>query len=113
MKTTPLHRHGLVKLFATALFVATALPVAADPFPNADLAAGERMHAEQCVACHAKRFGGEDGTAIYTRPDHRVTTLGELAQQLSRCTSMLKLDLFPEDEENIAAYLNKHYYKFQ
>ena len=42
-----------------------------------------------------------------------MNTVAELAQQLTRCTTMLKLDLFPEDEENIAAYLNKHYYKLQ
>ena len=113
MKTTPSHHFGLAQLMVASLFAAIAVPASAAPFADADMNAGERMHAEYCVACHTQRFGGEDGSAIYTRSDRRVNTVAELAQQLTRCTTMLKLDLFPEDEENIAAYLNKHYYKFQ
>jgi hypothetical protein len=71
------------------------------------------MHAAHCVECHAKRFGGEDGSDIYTRFERRVTTASALAQQITTCTTMLNLDLFPEDEQHLAAYLNKHYYKFQ
>jgi len=29
------------------------------------------------------------------------------------CTTMLKLELFPEDELNIAGYLTSRYYKFK
>ncbi len=113
MKTTQSSHYKLATVLVASVLAAIAIPASADPFPDADIAAGEKMHAEYCVECHTQRFGGEDGSAIYTRPDHRVTTLTELSQQLTRCTGMLKLDLFPEDEENIAAYLNKHYYRFQ
>ena len=113
MKTTPNHHFSLARLVLAGLFTAIAVPASAVPFADADIAVGEQMHAEYCVECHTQRFGGEDGSAIYTRADRRVNTVAELAQQLTRCTTMLKLDLFPEDEENIAAYLNKHYYKLQ
>ncbi len=113
MKATSSHHLSLARVLVASLFAAIASPASAAPFADADIDAGEQMHAEYCVECHTQRFGGEDGTAIYTRADRRVTNLAELAQQLTRCTTMLKLDLFPEDEENIAAYLNKHYYKFQ
>ena len=86
---------------------------AADPFPAADRAAGQRMHAEMCIECHARRFGDAAGAEIYTRFDRRVSTPGALEQQLTACTAMLDLDLFPEDEHHIAGYLNDRYYKFK
>ncbi len=107
----------IVSRLACAAVVAAglglALPAAADPFAGADLAAGARMHDELCIACHVQRFGGENGSAIYTRPDRRVRTASALTQQLTVCTTQLDLPLFPEDERHIAAYLNKHFYKFK
>ena len=100
-------RHSII----AALFVAT--PALADPFAGADVDAGEEIHADQCVACHASKFGGEDGSDIYTRADRRVTSPDGLLQQLTACTTMLNLGLFPDDERDVAAYLNKHYYKFE
>lgn len=92
-----------------------ALPASAlaDPFPGADHAAAKEMHKQMCVECHERRFGGEDGSAIYLRPDRRVTTPSALSQQLTACTTMLNLDLFPEDEHHLAGYLNKRYYRFE
>lgn len=85
----------------------------ANPFPEADPAHGKTLHAETCVACHEKDFGGEDGSAIYLRPDRRVNTLSALKSQLTACTTQLSLDLFPEDEADVGAYLNNRYYKFE
>lgn len=85
----------------------------ADPFAGADVEAGEFIHADQCVACHTAKFGGPDGSNAYTRADRRVTSPDSLLQQLTACTTVLNLGLFPEDERDIAAYLNKHYYKFE
>ncbi|MHB1373470.1 MAG: cytochrome c [Thauera sp.] len=96
-----------------ALMLALPPGAHADPFPGADLAAGKEMHTRMCVECHERRFGGEDGSAIYLRPDRRVTTPSALSQQLTACTTMLNLDLFPEDEHHLAGYLNKLYYKFE
>ena len=107
--TTP----GIARLLALAALAAAASSASADPCPGADLVAAKKLHAELCVQCHARHFGGEDGSAIYTRPDRRITTPSALAQQITTCTSMLRLALFPEDELNLAGYLNKHYYHFK
>ena len=98
-------------LTTTLLFASTS--VFANPFPDADLDAGETFHMEMCVQCHAERFGGEGGSEIYTRADRRVTSPDSLTQQLTACTTMLNLDLFPEDEHHIAGFLNKHFYQFE
>lgn len=99
---------------ATIAFV-LALPLAAgaDPFPDADHAAAKDLHTRMCVECHERQFSGEDGSAIYLRPDRRVTTPSALSQQLTTCTTMLNLELFPEDEHHLAGYLNTLYYKFE
>lgn len=104
---------NMPRTLTAALLLSASLPAVADPFPDADLVAAKKMHAELCVQCHESKFGGEDGSDIYTRADRRVTTPSALAQQLTACTTMLNLDLFPEDEHHLAGYLNKHYYKFE
>jgi len=64
--------------FAVCLLAAAALPAAAAPFAGGDAAQGREMHAAHCVECHAKRFGGEDGSGVArvetpdTSPDHVV-----------------------------------------
>lgn len=100
-----------LSLACTALALSTAAMAA--PFADADIATGEQLHAKLCVECHQSRFGGENGTAVYLRPDRRVQSASALTQQITTCTTMLNLDLFPEDELHLAGYLNKHFYKFK
>lgn len=85
---------------------------AAVPFAAGNVAHGEALHAKDCAGCHAARFGG-DGSAIYTRPDHKVRSASALAQRIAMCSANLGLKLFPEDETDIGAYLNQTYYKFK
>lgn len=101
----------LACLFALPLLVGAAH--GADPFPGADVAAGQQLHARHCAACHAGKFGGVDGSGIYTRADRRVNTAAALTRQISFCTRQLGLQFFPEDELNLAGYLNQRYYRFQ
>lgn len=84
----------------------------ATPFAGADAVAGKKMHAQMCDSCHAGRFGG-DADRIYTRPDRKVKSADQLAQRIGSCNAMLGLDLFPEDEANLGAHLNKTFYKFK
>jgi mono/diheme cytochrome c family protein len=100
-----------LSLASTALILSAT--AAAAPYADADLATGEQLHAKLCVQCHETRFGGEDGAAVYLRPDRRVQSASALTQQITTCTTMLNLDLFPEDEQHLAGYLNKHFYKFK
>lgn len=70
-----------------------------------DLKAGQALHDAHCVKCH--------GSEVYTRPDHRVTTLNSLRQQVQRCDTNLGLTWFEDEIESVSQYLNAHYYKFK
>jgi hypothetical protein len=50
---------------------------------------------------------------IYTRSDSKVKSLAKLKSQVALCNTELRLDLFPEDEADVVAYLNKQFYKFK
>jgi hypothetical protein len=71
----------------------------------ADVALGKELVATNCQRCH--------GSEVYTRPDHKVTSLPGLFTQVRRCEQMLGLTWFDDDIENTATYLNQEYYKFK
>jgi cytochrome c553 len=103
MKTTVATIFGLV-LTGAAL---------AAPFPKADPAAGAKLFDEaKCAGCHAKRFGG-DGSNAFTRPDHKVKSADALLKQVNACVTQLNVQWFPDEQEQVAAYLNQKYYKFK
>jgi mono/diheme cytochrome c family protein len=98
---------------ATAMLLVAPVGVLADPFPKADAQKGEKLVQEsRCNACHVKLVGG-DGTAIFTRADRKVKTAAGLLSQVRTCNTMLGTNWFPEDEADVAAYLNQAYYKFK
>jgi mono/diheme cytochrome c family protein len=100
-------------LICIAALASGAGGVAAEPFPHGDAKAGEKLFADKnCNACHIRRFGGT-GEQMFTRPDHKVTTVQKLAAQVAACNINLNAGWFPEEEENVAAYLNQKYYKLQ
>lgn len=78
-----------------------------------DLANGKKIEATKCYKCHAEKSGLGDGTLIYTRQDRRVRDFDRLKVMVARCNTELRLDLFPEDEVDVASYLNEQYYKFK
>jgi len=97
-------------LAALALLAPILLtPPAALAAPDAALGRA-LVKTHQCETCHQGKVSGPEGT-IYLRKDRRVTSWAKLQAQVAGCNSMLKLGLFPEDEEHIAAYLNQTYYK--
>lgn len=73
---------------------------------------GKPLHDKQCVACHAQKYGG-DGSKMYTRADRRIGSLVALRQRVAACSAQTNAGWFPEDEENVAAWLNQQYYKFK
>ena len=81
------------------------------PFAAGDPKAGKTIVERDCVSCHAQKFAG-DPDRMYTRSDHRVRTPQKLLAQVQACNSNLGKGYFPEDEENIAAYLNTEFYHF-
>ena len=91
-----------------ALVTALALPALA----AGDPAQGRKLVEEKkCETCHHNKTLG-DAKAIYLRKDRKVTSLATLKSRVALCNSELGLQLFPEDEEHIVAYLNQAYYKF-
>jgi cytochrome c553 len=97
---------------ALGVLASTAAAQAPAPFAHADANAGKALHDKDCIGCHAQRFNGDD-TRIYTRPDRRVRTPQALRAQVATCNTQLNKQYFPEDEDNVAAYLNREFYRFK
>jgi hypothetical protein len=94
------------------LLLALATLLALPALAAGDLAEGRKLVEEKkCDACHASKTLG-DATAVYLRKDRKVTSLAKLKAQVALCNSELNLQLFPDEEEHIVAYLNSAYYKF-
>ena len=101
-------------IFARFFFIAVlwglfALPANAVP----DLANGKNIDQQKCYACHSKKTGFGNGDMIYTRSDSKVKSMANLKKMVGLCNSELRLDLFPEDETDVVAYLNQQFYKFK
>jgi hypothetical protein len=95
------------KFALLALLAVPYIGMAADP------AGGRKLVEENhCETCHHNKTLG-DAKAIYLRKDRRVTSIEKLKAQVAVCNSQLNLQLFPEDEEHIVAYLDETYYRFK
>lgn len=100
----------LIKLFSSVLLCGLLVSqVQAAP----DLANGKNIDQQKCYACHAKKTGFGNGDMIYTRSDSKVKSIANLKRMVSLCNTELRLDLFPEDEADVVAYLNQQFYKFK
>lgn len=95
-----------ILLLAALAVGASAAAAAGDP------KLGKALHDKQCVACHAKMFGG-DGNKIYTRTPRLINDRTALAQRVAMCSAQTGAKWFPEDEENVTAYLAQQFYKFK
>lgn len=84
---------------------------AEEPWGKVDLKAGEALHKKDCTACHIKMYGG-DGSKMYTRDGRVLSDKLELLQRVGACNAQMSSGWFPEDEGNVAAWLNKQYYHF-
>ena len=85
----------------------------APAFAAPDLANGKTIDQQKCYACHAKKSGFGNGDMIYTRSDSKAKSLANLKKMVGFCNSELRLDLFPEDEADVVAFLNQQFYKFK
>jgi len=73
---------------------------------------GRELHNENCVSCHKSMVGG-DGTGIYTREDRKMDSYETLKNQVMRCKTALGVP-WPEHQiEDVIAYLNATFYKFE
>lgn len=104
-KVTSLH---LAALVASGFCLLVQPSLAAPNLKN-----GKEIEDNKCYKCHADKSGFGDGSIIYTRKDRRVQNLERLKVMVTRCNSELRLDLFPEDEADVTAYLNQQFYQFK
>lgn len=99
----------LAVLLATTLMT---LSVSAAPWGNADPQAGKVLHDKTCVACHVRLYGG-DGSKMYLRDGRLLSTQLDILQRVAACNSQVRAGWFPEEEAEVAAYLNQQYYHFK
>ena len=106
-------RSLLRSLLARCAVLMASAAGASPPAPFAHGARGstQPLNEEDCVACHAR--GLDDAERIYRRGEHRVRTPAPLLAQAGYCNAALGTNYFPEEEQHIAAYLNKRYYRFE
>ena len=79
---------------------------AADYVPDAEN--GAFLHGDHCVDCHRV----DNHEALYTRENRIVQERIRLNGQVSACVQILSLGFFPEEEQDVAEFLNREYYKF-
>lgn len=100
-----------MKVFLATLGLAllAATPAIAESMDKGDARIGKTLHDKSCIACHASKFG-EDGSKMYTRADHKVTSKQQLNARVKACNNNVGAGWFPEEEAHVAAYLNATYY---
>jgi cytochrome c553 len=99
-----------ILLLILTFISATAI---AAPFEKGDAQAGKKFFEEnRCNRCHVAKMGG-DGSAIFTRPNRIVHNPKELIARLLVCSGAAEVTLTEQDKQNLGAYLNQTYYKFQ
>ncbi len=98
-----------MKLLTGILLLCTATAVWANPFPEGNAQTGQDMFKQyNCSRCHTQMFGG-DGSAIFTRPDRKVTTPSTLLTQIGMCGGNVGVNFTSQEKQHLAAYLNRYY----
>ena len=69
-----------------------------------DINNGIQLHKENCVRCHQ--------ASLYTRENRIATDFDKLHQRVRDCELMLELTWFDEEVDDVTAYLNQEYYKY-
>lgn len=69
-----------------------------------DAERGKSLHDQQCMRCH--------DAAMYTRPQSRIRDFAALRERVQQCELGAELMWFEEDVDDVAAYLNRDYYRF-
>lgn len=94
------------------ILILSLLALATPSYAAGDPVKGKVRHDKQCVACHVKQFGG-DGTAVYTRLTRIIKDRAALSRRVAHCATQTGAKWFPDEEEDVAAYLNQQFYKFK
>ena len=97
-----------------ALFMICAAGAAsAAPFAKGNPEAGKKLFEQNnCNRCHDAKMGG-DGNRIFTRINRIVHNPQQLVARLHVCGGATGLDVTPQQEQDLGAYLNKNFYHFK
>ncbi len=74
------------------------------PVQAVDIENGKTLHNENCVRCHNE--------TPYTRENRIVNSLDELHTRISQCELSAELAWFDEEINDVTAYLNNAFYRF-
>ncbi|MGA7950919.1 MAG: cytochrome c [Thiobacillaceae bacterium] len=89
-----------------------AASVTAGAADKLDPAHGQALLEKSCMSCHVSMYGG-DGSEVYLRPNRIVKNRAQLLGRVAACNANTGAGWFPEEEADVAAYLNQKYYKFK
>ena len=81
-------------------------------YDKGDPKIGKALLDKSCQSCHAAMYNG-DSSKIYTRANRIVKTPQQLSARVTACSVNTGTGWFPEEEADVAAYLNQQYYKFK
>jgi cytochrome c peroxidase len=85
----------------------------AEPFAGGQPEAGKKLFDKyQCNSCHNGKMGG-DGNAIFTRSNRKVKDPQQLEAQILVCSRNARANFSEQEKLDLAAYLNKNFYKFK
>jgi cytochrome c peroxidase len=102
-----------MKSIAVLVIFLSAFAAQAEPFAAGNAGNGKKLFDQNnCNRCHKSIMGG-DGSAIFTRVDHKVRSPKQLVTQLYICSGNAGISLSKQDEQDLGAYLNKTYYHFK
>ena len=102
-----------MKRIVTLALLLVAGSALAAPFSDGNAQAGKKLFGQyKCNSCHKDKMGG-DGSAIFTRPDHKVTNPQEMLDRMTMCSGGIGKTLTAQEQQNLGAYLNQRYYKFK
>jgi mono/diheme cytochrome c family protein len=74
------------------------------PAQAGDAERGQQLHDQHCMRCH--------GPEMYLRSSRVVGDFAALRERVQQCELAAELLWFEEDVDDVAAYLNRAYYRF-
>ena len=82
------------------------LGVSANDIDKRILIDGEVLYTEECHRCH-------DNSLVPIHDNTSMESLNDVREQISLCVGVLEIPWFPEDEEDVARYLNHDFFHFE
>ncbi len=74
------------------------------PVQAVDIENGKALHDENCLRCHNE--------TQYTRENRIVNSFDELRERISLCELSAEMAWFDEEIDDVTAYLNNAFYRF-